>query len=124
MQQSPLKVKLKDKLYTNIRSALVEAQASNPIYRKEEYVPYDFSKIFEKKEIGPLFKLLLIDRLNILTKENVNEENYYQIVEELELYKCFGCESTHFRNWLEQKITSTNKGLCCTNLSLKAYSTI
>ncbi|QHB90209.1 AAA family ATPase [Acinetobacter baumannii] len=104
-----LKVKLKDKLYTNIRSALVEAQASNPIYRKEEYVPYDFSKIFEKKEIGPLFKLLLIDRLNILTKENVNEENYYQIVEELELYKCFGCESTHFRNWLEQKITSTNK---------------
>ncbi|MDC5006487.1 AAA family ATPase [Acinetobacter baumannii] len=104
-----LKIKLKDKLYTNIRSALVEAQASNPIYRKEEYVPYDFSKIFEKKEIGPLFKLLLIDRLNTLTKENVDEKNYYQIVEELELYKCFGCESNYFRSWLEQKIILTNK---------------
>ncbi|MCU4389007.1 AAA family ATPase [Acinetobacter haemolyticus] len=104
-----LKVKPANKMYTNIRSSLVEAGASTPLYRRAEYVHYNFSEIFGRKEIGFLFKLLLIDRLNKISLDNnINENNYYQLVEELQLYKCFGCDSISFKKWLDNDYVDTN----------------
>jgi len=106
-----LKIKPANKMYTNIRSSLVESGASIPLYRRAEDVHYSFSKIFEREEIGFLFKLLLIDRLNKITLDSsVDENNYYQLVEELQLYKCFGCDSVFFKKWLENVyIDTTNE---------------
>ncbi|WP_288364807.1 AAA family ATPase [uncultured Acinetobacter sp.] len=97
------------KMYTNIRSCLVEAEAAKPIYRREREVPYDFSLILNNKRVGSLFKSLLIDRLAKVTEESIDENNYYQLVEELELYKCFGCNSSDFKSWLEQELVIFNK---------------
>lgn len=97
------------KMYTNIRSCLVEAEAAKPIYRREREVPYDFSIILNNTHVGSLFKSLLIDRLAKITEESIDENNYYQLVEELELYKCFGCNSSDFRRWLEQELVVSNK---------------
>ncbi len=94
---------------TNIRSCLVESEAANPIFRREKEVPYDFSNILLNKKVGALFKGLLIDRLNLISlTTEVNEENYYDLVEELELYKCFCCDNGEFRNWLEELSFSIN----------------
>ncbi|WP_140383438.1 hypothetical protein, partial [Acinetobacter pittii] len=65
-----LKIKPANKMYTNIRSSLVESGASIPLYRRAEDVHYNFSKIFEREEIGFLFKLLLIDRLNKISLDS------------------------------------------------------
>ncbi len=94
---------------TNIRSCLVESEAAKPIFRREKEVLYDFSLIFNNKYIGSLFKSLLVDRLAKITEEHIDENNYYQLVEELELYKCFGCNNDYFRNWLEQELIVLNK---------------
>ncbi|ATZ67631.1 hypothetical protein BSR56_09880 [Acinetobacter haemolyticus] len=103
-----LTIKPKNKMYTNIRSSLVESGAAKPLYRRAEDVHYSFSKIFERKEIGFLFKLLLIDRLNRISLDgDINENNYYQLVEELQLYKCFGCDSIFFKKWLENDYIDT-----------------
>lgn len=97
------------KKYTNIRSCLVESEAAKPIYRREREVPYDFSLILNNKHVGSLFKSLLIDRLAKITEESIDDNNYYQLVEKLELYKCFSCNSNYFRNWLEQELIVINK---------------
>ncbi|PTV52133.1 AAA family ATPase [Acinetobacter seifertii] len=97
------------KMNTNIRSCLVESEAAKPISRKEIRVPYDFSSILENNKVGALFKELLIDRLNKISLDaKVDEENYYSLVEELELYKCFCCDSKFFKNWLEGYTFSKN----------------
>lgn len=104
-----LNVILNEKKYTNIRSCLVESGATTPIYRKEERVPFDFSPIFKRKEIGPLFRSLLIDRLNKISLDiEINSTNYYVLIEELQLYKCFGCDSYFFKEWLENDYINTN----------------
>lgn len=97
------------KMYTNIRSCLVEAEAAKPIYRREREVPYDFSLILNNKHVGSLFKSLLIDRLAKVAEESIDANNYYQLVEELEIYKCFSCNSSDFRSWLEQELLVFNK---------------
>lgn len=97
------------KMYTNIRSCLVEAEAAKPIYRRKREVPYDFSPILNNKHVGSLFKSLLIDRLAKVAEESIDANNYYQLVEELELYKCFSCNSSDFRSWLEQELLVFNK---------------
>jgi predicted ATPase len=94
---------------TNIRSCLVESEAAKPIFRREKEVPYDFSTIILNKKVGALFKELLIDRLKVISlTTEVNEENYYDLVEKLELYKCFCCDNDVFRNWLEESSFSIN----------------
>ncbi|AXY60045.1 AAA family ATPase [Acinetobacter sp. WCHAc010052] len=94
---------------TNIRSCLVESEAAKPIFRREKEVPYDFSTILLNKKVGALFKELLMDRLNIISlTTEVTEDNYYNLVEELELYKCFCCDNEVFRNWLEESSFSIN----------------
>ena len=46
----------KDKQLTNIRSALVVAEATDPTNRRKNEVPYDFSVVYYNPKVGKLFK--------------------------------------------------------------------
>lgn len=52
------------KMFTNIRSALVESGATLSNYRRHNEVPFDFSMIFGNGAVGVLFKEVLKERLN------------------------------------------------------------
>ncbi|MVZ63489.1 AAA family ATPase [Sphingobacterium humi] len=88
------------KMYTNIRSCLVESGASKPIYRRVDLVPYDFSILLTNKLIGPLFKDLLIDRLNGISKDTINEGNLRECLQDLRLHEVFCQEEEKFLNWI------------------------
>ena len=71
--------KKQGKQYTNIRSALVESGAAEPIYRRSEKVPYDISIVFYNPKIGPLFKKVLEERLARVTKCSLSENEFYEV---------------------------------------------
>lgn len=99
------------KVLTNLRSCLIESGASHVMHRRKEVVPYDFSIIFNNDNIGPIFRKLLIDRLNriVIGKEVVNIDNYYSLIEEYELYKCFSYDVQKFKKWLENDLLKAQK---------------
>lgn len=89
------------KMFTNIRSALVEAGAALSNYRREDEVPYDFSLIYKNGEVGVLFKEVLKERINTLTKTSITNENFYIICLQNNFDKALGLTSKQFKAWLE-----------------------
>ncbi|WP_313567150.1 AAA family ATPase [Empedobacter sp.] len=89
------------KMYTNIRSCLVESEAASPKHRRTKVVPYEFDVIFQNIQVGKLFKQLLIERLDKIVDIEINETNYLEIVKYLNLSKVFSCEEDFFIDWLE-----------------------
>ena len=57
----------KDKQLTNIRSALVVAEATDPTNRRKNEVPYDFSVVYYNPKVGKLFKKVLLERISRFT---------------------------------------------------------
>lgn len=90
-----------NKQETNIRSALVEAGASEPYYRREEKVPYDFSVVFYNSEIGPLFKEVLKERISRYIKGNINDEIFYEICYSNLFHQALSLSQDQFKGWLE-----------------------
>lgn len=90
-----------DKQYTNIRSALIEAGAAEPIYRRTREVPYDFSPIFHNAEVGKLFKQLLIERISKLTNAVLTESVFYEICYTNNFHKAISLSENQFKSWLE-----------------------
>jgi hypothetical protein len=99
------------KQHTNIRSALIEAAASAPEYRRREKVPYNFSPIFRKPEVGKLFKKLLLERITRLTKSRAfSTEHFFEICFENNFHKALSISEQQFRSWIEGEQTAAEAG--------------
>lgn len=99
------------KMYTNIRSALVESGAALSNYRREVEVPYDFSLIYKNGEVGKLFKDVIKERINRISKlNNLYDEDFYKICYSNQFDKAIGLSPQDFKKWLEGKsITSDDE---------------
>lgn len=100
--------KKQGKQYTNIRSALVESGAAEPIYRRSEKVPYDISIVFYNPKIGPLFKKVLEERLARVTKCSLSENEFYEVCFSNNFPKALGLTKEKFKNWLSGKALSVD----------------
>lgn len=89
------------KQYTNIRSALIESGAAEPVYRRTSEVPYSFAPIFEKPEVGKLFKVVLQERISRLTDENLSDEEFYEVCFTNKFHKALSVSKEQFKFWLE-----------------------
>jgi len=97
------------KLFTNLRSALVESGAAEKIFRRREEVPYDLSRLFQSGEVGLLAKQLFINRLQTIGyTEREIEDNFIGITEELLFPKALGLTTEQFKNWIEGKGVSNS----------------
>lgn len=89
------------KMYTNIRSAVVEAGAALSNYRREDKVPYDLAAIYKNGAVGKLFKEVLRERLSRVTSINLNDEDFYEACYQNKFDKAIGVTSSQFKLWLE-----------------------
>lgn len=97
------------KMYTNIRSVLIESGAALPSYRRADSVPYDFSFLFENGEIGLLAKEMLVDRLNSIFKDSLTDSEFYEISDQYYFAKSLGLTKQEFQKWLSGKPLKSNK---------------
>ncbi|MCW3091415.1 MAG: hypothetical protein JWP81_2484 [Ferruginibacter sp.] len=86
------------KQFTNLRSALVESGAALNSYRRKSEVPYDLTPLYEKGEVGLLFKDLLKDRLNHI---GWNGENFYEVCYNNDFHKVLSLSKLEFEKWLD-----------------------
>lgn len=91
------------KQLTNLRSALVVAEATDPTNRRKKEVPYDFSVVFYNPEVGKLFKKVLLERLSRLVKSPLSDKDFYRISFENKFEKALGITQEQYKNWLEGK---------------------
>lgn len=91
------------KQLTNLRSALVVAEATDPTNRRKKEVPYDFSIVFYNPEVGKLFKKVLLERLSRLVKSPLSDKDFYRISFENKFEKALGITQEQYENWLEGK---------------------
>lgn len=89
------------KLFTNIRSALVESGAAKPIYRRAEEVPYDLTPIYKNGEVGKLFKQVLMERLSRLAKRKITNEEFYQASRDNSFHLALSLTELQYNRWLE-----------------------
>lgn len=99
------------KMYTNIRSALVESGAALSNYRREIEVPYDFSLLYKNGEVGKLFKEVIKERINRVSKlNNLNNDDFYRICYSNQFDKAISLSPQDFKKWLEgNAVTSLNE---------------
>ena len=90
------------KMYTNIRSALVESGAALSNYRRAIQVPYDFSLIYKNGEVGKLFKQVLKERIKRVSKLNdLNDDDFYAVCYNNQFNIALGLNASEFKKWLE-----------------------
>lgn len=89
------------KQFTNIRSALVESGAAEPIYRRTQKVPFDFTPIFKNSEVGMLFKNVLVERVSRVTRSELTDSVFYDICLSYNFHKALSVSEAQFRSWLE-----------------------
>lgn len=104
-----------NKVLTNLRSALVNSGASDPSYRRQSEVPYDFTPLISNYNIGPLFKQVLIQRIEFCGLKDLEDDDFYSLCFENDFHKVLSLTTDQFRNWLEG-LSSTKgsyiEGLC------------
>lgn len=86
---------------TNIRSALVVSEASEPFYRRKEIVPYDFSVVFYNPNVGKLFKEVLWNRITRCTNEKFTYEEFYEFCFKGKFEQALSLTKEQFKMWLE-----------------------
>lgn len=89
------------KQYTNIRSALIESGAAEPIYRRTPKVPYDFTTILRNPKVGKLFKQVLLERISRLTDDELSNEEFYQICFSNNFHKALSLSEDQLKFWLD-----------------------
>lgn len=90
-----------DKQLTNIRSALVVAEATEPTNRRKEKVPYDFSVVYYNPKVGKLFKKVLLERIYRFIDKDLSDDEFYEICLKNEFHKALSLTPDQFRTWLE-----------------------
>lgn len=104
-----------DKASTNLRSALVNSGASDPSYRRQSEVPYDFTPLISNYSIGPLFKKVLRQRMEVCGLKDLEDDDFYSLCIENDFHKVLSLTVDQFHNWLEglSSIKGTYiEGLC------------
>lgn len=86
---------------TNLRSALVESGAAQAIYRRKTEVPYDFTPLLTNRNIGPLFKKVLLQRFSVCGVESPDDDEFYNICYENQFPAVLSLSEGQFYNWLE-----------------------
>ena len=92
----------KEKVATNIRSALVVAGVSLENYRKQIAVPYTFSPLFESGEVGLLMKDLLknrLSRMGYLAEDYDNETDFINLAQKHDFIGALGMHKNQFERW-------------------------
>jgi len=97
------------KQYTNIRSALIESGAAQPIYRRKLDVPYDFTPIFQNINVGKLFKQVLVERISRFTNIEIGDEDFYKICFSNNFHKALSISKDQFKAWLEGVVDSESR---------------
>ena len=86
-----------DKQLTNIRSALVVAEATEPTNRRKEKVPYDFSVVYYNPKVGKLFKKVLLERISRFIDKDLSDDEFYEICLKNEFHKALSLTHDQFR---------------------------
>lgn len=86
---------------TNIRSALVVSEATEPFYRRKDSVPYDFSIVYYNPNVGKLFKEVLWERVSRCSNEKFSNNEFYEFCFEGKFEKALSITKEQFRMWLE-----------------------
>lgn len=86
---------------TNLRSALVVSGAAHANYRRNTEVPYEFTPLLTNPSIGPLFKMVLLQRFSVCGVENPNDEEFYNLCNENQFPAVLSLSEGQFYNWLE-----------------------
>lgn len=86
---------------TNLRSALVVAEAAEPYYRRQEKVPFDFSVVFYNPNVGKLFKEVLKDRISRCVDGEFSDEEFYDFCYYGQFDKALSLSKEQFKMWLE-----------------------
>ena len=92
------------KQYTNIRSALIESGAAEPVYRRTEVVPYNFSLILKNGDVGKLFKEVLIERVSRLSKGQLSDSSFYDVCFFNNFHNALSLTKEQFKEWLEGNV--------------------
>lgn len=86
---------------TNLRSALVVAEAAAPFYRRQENVPFDFSVVYYNPNVGKLFKEVLKDRISRCVDGEFSDEEFYDFCYLGKFDKALSLSKEQFKMWLE-----------------------
>jgi hypothetical protein len=108
-----------DKASTNLRSALVNSGASDPSYRRQSEVPYDFTPLISNYNIGPLFKQVLIQRIEFCGLKDLEDDVFYPLCIENDFHKVLSLTTDQFHNWLEG--LSSTKGTYIESLCVDRF---
>lgn len=108
-----------DKASTNLRSALVNSGASDPSYRRQSEVPYDFTPLISNYNIGPLFKQVLIQRIEFCGLKDLEDDVFYSLCIENDFHKVLSLTTDQFHNWLEG--LSSTKGTYIESLCVDRF---
>ena len=111
------------KQYTNLRSALVESGAASNSSRRKDKVEYNLTHLFERGEVGILFKELLKLRLK---KANWDEKNFEKVCIENNFHLVLSLTEDQFKRWVngENLIESKlkyNLKILSKNREIKTY---
>lgn len=91
----------KDKASTNLRSALVSSGASDPSNRRQSEVPYDFTPLISNYNIGPLFKQVLLQRIEVCGLKDLDDDIFYSLCYEYHFPEVLSLTTDQFHDWLE-----------------------
>ncbi|MBQ9230735.1 MAG: AAA family ATPase [Prevotella sp.] len=91
----------KEKSSTNLRSALVNSGATDPSYRRQSEVPYDFTPLIANYNIGPLFKQVLLQRFAVCGIKDLENDEFYAYSDECHFPSVLSLTKDQYRNWLE-----------------------
>jgi len=86
---------------TNVRSALVVSEATEPFYRREKIVPYDFSVAYYNPNVGKLFKEVLWERISRCANEKFTNDEFYKYCFEGKFERALSLTKDQFKMWLE-----------------------
>lgn len=91
----------KDKASTNLRSALVNSGATDPSNRRQSEVPYDFTALITNYNIGPLFKQVLLQRIEVCGLKAPDDDTFYSVCIECDFPAVLSLTDDQFHDWLE-----------------------
>ena len=84
------------KQFTNVRSALVESGAAPNSLRRKEEVEYDLTPLFERGEVGILFRNLLEERLR---RASWDGKDFLATCIENDFHKAISLSPEEFESW-------------------------
>lgn len=114
----------KGKLYTNLRSAIIESGAAELYLRKAQHVPYDFSPIYNNPEVGVLFKQLLKNRLLKISRTEYTDTEFYATCFDNDFHKAISANKELFKSWCEGREYKPRKSSYVQQISIKDFYSI